>query len=169
MSPIVKKFPWYKELWVWFFLSILGLGVVAGTSMLIIGLSNPPEMVVGDYARFARGLVDTNQRAARAKALGLEGQLLISAQTLVVELSHSSDEPLPRTLLVLFQHPATSEEDITIRLINVDEGRYQGELPQLPNPRARAIVFDLAQTWWLSTPENSLLDLGSLTLFPHRL
>lgn len=169
MSQTSQRFPWYKELWVWFFLGILGLGIVAGTSMLIIGVSNPPEMVIGDYARFARGLVDTNQRAARAQALGLEGQLLITDQSIVVELTQTSKEPLPQTILILFQHPASSEDDMTIRLMSIGEGRYQGELNQLPNPRAQAIVFDLAQTWWLSTPENSLMDLGTLALFPHRL
>lgn len=169
MSQTSQQFPWYKEVWVWFFLGILGLGIVAGTSMLIIGVSNPPEMVVGDYARFARGLVDTNQRAARAQALGLEGQLLIEDQSITVELTHSSKEPLPQTILVLFQHPASSENDITVRLANVGDGRYQGSLPQIPNPRAQAIVFDMAQTWWLSTPENSLMNVGRLALFPHRL
>lgn len=169
MNDREQAFPWYKELWVWFFLGILGMGIIAGTTMFIIGVSNPPEMVVGDYARFARGLVDTNQRASRAMALGLKGELVIADQTISIDLSKTSDEPWPTTVLVLFQHPASSDQDMTVRLTSQGNGRYQAELSQLPNPRARAIVIDLAQTWWLSTPDHSLLTLGTVTLLPHRL
>lgn len=169
MTNKTDGFPWYKELWVWFFLGILGLGIVAGSTMFVIGMSNPPEMVVGDYARFARGLVDTNERAGQAQKLGLSGEIQIGNDAITVTLQTTSNQPLPRTLLVLFQHPATSEEDFTVRLNQISDTNYLGNLPQIPNPRARVIVYDLAQTWWLSTPENTLLDLGPMVLFPHRL
>lgn len=169
MQKSSSNFPWYKELWVWFFLGILGLGIIAGSTIFTIGMSNPPEMVVGDYARFARGLVDTNQRASRARALGLEGRLIIDARNIQIELQHAGMEPLPRTLLILFQHPATSEKDLTVRLEKTSENSYQGLASEPIHPRSRAIVYDLAQTWWLSTPENTQLDLGTLFLFPHRL
>ena len=161
--------PWHKELWVWFFLGILGLGIFAGTTMLIIGISNPPEMVIGDYARFARGLVDTNERASQAQKLGLEGSLILEGDQVIVRLTQQSNQPLPSTVLILFQHPATSESDFTVRLTQVQAGTYVGELTQPPNPRAKAIVYDLAQTWWLSTSENAMLGLGSMSLLPHRL
>ena len=169
MSSSDVTTPWYKEAWVWFFLGILGLGVSAGSIMFVIGMSNPPAMVIGDYARFARGLVDTNERASQARALGLEGNLEMDGQTITVQLSKTSKDPLPRTVLILFQHPATSEQDITVRLTQISSGQYVGELSQLPHPRSRAIVYDLAQTWWLSSAENARLDLGITSLFPHRL
>jgi len=169
MESSPNHFPWYKEVWVWFFLGILGMGIIAGSAMFVIGMSNPPEMVVGDYARFARGLVDTNERASRAQALGLEGQLVIDDQAIRIELQHNDLEPLPRTVLILFQHPATSEQDMTVRLEKIGEATYQGMASGPIHPRSRAIVYDLAQTWWLSTPEYAQLDLGTLGLFPHRL
>lgn len=169
MSSSDVTTPWYKEAWVWFFLGILGLGVSAGSIMFVIGMSNPPEMVIGDYARFARGLVDTNERASQAQALGLEGSLTIDDQIINVRLSQTSKDPLPRTILILFQHPATSEQDVTVRLNQIFPGQYSGELSQQPHPRSRAIVYDLAQTWWLSSAENARLDLGGISLFPHRL
>lgn len=169
MQTSANDFPWYKELWVWFFLGILGLGIIAGSTMFVIGMSNPPEMVVGDYARFARGLVDTNQRASRAQTLGLEGQLIIDAKSIEVDLKHADGEPLPHALLILFQHPATADQDLTVRLEKIGDTSYRGMASGPIHPRSRAIVSDLAQTWWLSTPEHGQLDLGTLALFPHRL
>ncbi len=169
MQQPSDQFPWYKELWVWFFLGILGLGIVAGSTMFVIGMSNPPEMVVGDYARFARGLVDTNQRASRAQVLGLKGELIIDAPNIRIELEHNNTEPLPRTVLIFFQHPATSDQDLSVRLEKVGDTSYEGMASEPIHPRARAIVYDLAQTWWLSTPEYTQLDLSPLVLLPHRL
>ena len=34
--------PWYKEPWPFILVSITGLGVVAGSTLAFIGLSNPP-------------------------------------------------------------------------------------------------------------------------------
>ena len=41
--------PWYKEVWVWFILGILGLSVVLGTSMLVIATNNPPGLLSDNY------------------------------------------------------------------------------------------------------------------------
>ena len=169
MSSTEQVTPWYKEAWVWFFLGILGLGIAAGSIMFVIGMSNPPEMVVGDYARFARGLVDTNERASQAQRLGLTGSLTLEDDRILIKLEQTSNQPLPTNLLILFHHPATSDADFTVRLSEISDGQYTGELTQAPNPRSKAIVFDLAQTWWLSTADHDLLNLGPVKLFPHRL
>jgi hypothetical protein len=46
-EPAAK--PWYKEPWPFILISITGLGVIAGSTLAFIGLSNPPEIVSGDY------------------------------------------------------------------------------------------------------------------------
>jgi uncharacterized protein len=142
--------PWYREPWPWIILGILGLGVCSGLGILTIGLSNPPEIVSGDYQQLGRALVDTHERSDRARALGLGGSLRFEGNEAVLELSASDLAGLPDTVLVQFLHPASSEGDTTAIVRLQAEGIYRGELSAAPHQRAQVRVADLQQTWWLA-------------------
>lgn len=142
--------PWYKEPWPFILVSITGLGVVAGSTLAFIGLSNPPEIVSGDFEQLGRGLTDTNVRTAQARNLGLEGQLSVEGDEVVLTLKANQAESLPERLLLQFQHPARSEGDSTALLQRGSDGHYRGGLGQAPHPNALVIVSDLEQSWWLA-------------------
>lgn len=158
--------PWYKEPWPWFILGLLGLGIVAGTSIAWIGITNPPEMVTGEYERLGRGLTDTASRTGQARHLGLFGQVELAGERIVLELNADDLEALPETLLIRFQHPATSEGDSTALLERQAHGRYTGELSIAPHDRAQVIVADVGQTWWLSGRRDGA---ATIAIEPKRL
>jgi uncharacterized protein len=165
-EPVAK--PWYKEPWPFILIGITGLGVVAGSTLAFIGISNPPEIVRGDYAQFARGLVDTNVRTGRARELGLSGSMALADAQLTLNLSAIDPQALPAQLLVQFQHPAYSELDATVLLQRQADGRFVGQIGEAPHERAQVIVTDLEQTWWLSGRLGSM-GPGVVDLVPKRL
>ncbi len=141
--------PWYREPWPWIILGILSIGWVSGLSILTIGLSNPPEIVSGDHAPLGKALIDTNERSAAARSLGLSGHLTITGDQVHIELGANDIAALPDSLLVQFIHPATSDGDTTAVVQRDSEGVYRGSLAAAPHQRSRIMVADLSQTWWL--------------------
>ena len=142
--------PWYREPWPWIILGILSIGWVSGLSILTIGLSNPPQIVSGDYQQLGRALVDTHERTQRARDLGLSGGLRLEGGIVVLDLSADDLAGLPDTLLVQFLHPASSEGDTTATVRRQSDGSYRGELATDPHARANVRVLDLEQSWWLA-------------------
>ena len=63
--------PWYKEVWVWFILGILGLSVVLGTSMLVIATNNPPGLLSDNYYDVGKGINTSLEREDLAARLQL--------------------------------------------------------------------------------------------------
>lgn len=158
--------PWYKEPWPFILVSITGLGVVAGSTLAFIGLSNPPEIVSGDFEQLGRGLTDTNVRTAQARALGLDGQVTLDGNRVALTLAAASADSLPERLLLQFQHPARSEGDTTALLQRGNDGRYYGALSLTPHPNALVIVSDIEQSWWLAG--RGAQD-GVISVVPRRL
>ncbi|MFU8831672.1 MAG: FixH family protein [Wenzhouxiangella sp.] len=142
--------PWYREPWPWIILGLLGLGVVAGSTLALIALSSPPEMVTGEYERLGRGITDMRSRTESARALGLTGVVVVEPGQVSLSLEADDVSSLPESLLVLFQHPAVQDRDSILRLQQKEHGQYAAVLEALPHERAHVIVTDLAQTWWLA-------------------
>jgi uncharacterized protein len=161
--------PWYREFWVWFILAILGMGVASGTGVLIIGLKRAPQMVTGDYQPLGKALVDTHHRADRALSLGLSAWLAVDGDQVELVLSAHRPDELPDQLLLRFQHPTNTERDISAVARRVDAGRWQAVMGELRAPeRARVILSDLEQTWWLSGRFSGKVA-GRIGLEPERL
>jgi hypothetical protein len=146
--------PWYREPWPWIILGLLGLGVVAGSTLAVVALSSPPEMVTGEYERLGRGMTDTRTRTEAARALGLNGVIVLEGGRVKLSLEADDLASLPESLLVLFQHPAMQERDSTTRVRRDGAGQYSAVLDGVPHQRAQVIVTDVAQTWWLAGRMN---------------
>lgn len=158
---------WYREPWVWFFLGLLSIGIIAGSTLATIGLRNPPELVTGDFERLGRGMTDVGERTRQARTLGLSGQLLRSDTTLTLQLQASEGMAWPDSVLLLFQHPAQSGRDMTVVAQHDGDGRYLADVTTAPYPRARIIVSDVATRWWLTGRLNP--DHSQFTLTADRL
>ncbi|WP_376693600.1 FixH family protein [Wenzhouxiangella sp. EGI_FJ10409] len=143
--------PWYREFWVWFLLAILSMGVASGTGVLVIGIKNAPQMVTGDYQPLGKALVDTREHAERAERLGLGASLSVSGDAAELVMSANQLEELPDQLLLRFQHPTDAGRDVSAVAHRVDNERWQAEMSAIrPPARARVILSDMQQTWWLA-------------------
>lgn len=161
--------PWYREFWVWFFLGILGMGVASGTSVLVIGINNAPQMVTGDYQPLGKVLVDTRKRADRAAELGLSAQLSVDSNLAELVLDANRIDQLPDQLLLRFQHPTDAQRDVSAVARRIDADRWQVQMGSIrPPERARVILSDLQQTWWLAGRFPGEIT-GQIGLVPERL
>lgn len=143
--------PWYREFWVWFILAILGMGVASGTGVLFIGFSNAPQMVTGDYQSLGKALVNTGERSDRAIELGLAGEMSVSGKTVSLRLDADDPVAVPDRLLLRFQHPTDAARDVSALAERTDANTWTAALGERQPPsRARVIVSDLSQNWWLS-------------------
>lgn len=160
--------PWYREFWAWFVLAIVGMGVCSGIGVLAIGLNNPPQMVTGDYRPLGKVLVDTHERADRARELGLSARMSFGAHGVELVVASRPGGTLPESLLVRLEHPTDSNADRSVVVHTAGAGRYRGELPVATPPRARIIVSDLERTWWLSGRFDASVT-ETVDLAPERL
>ncbi|MBY6205023.1 FixH family protein [Halomonas denitrificans] len=160
--------PWYRQFWPWFILAILGWGVVSASITLAVAVRNPPHMMTGDYARLGKALVDTHQRADRAAALGLVGELTLAAGEVAVSLPAEGAAALGDSLLLLVQHPTDAARDLQVVLRRAGEVRYAAPARDWP-ARGRLIVSNLDQDWWISSDYRLAGDELAVRLEPERL
>lgn len=147
-QPIIR--PWYREPWVWFLLGIVGLGVVSGTSVLVISLANAPQLVSGNYQPLGKVLVDSREQSRRARELGLGAELILDTQRAVLLIDANQPSALPDQLLLRFQHPVDASRDLSSVARRISEARWEAQFGSIAPPaRARVILSDLEQTWWL--------------------
>ncbi len=142
--------PWYKEPWPFILVSITGIGVVAGSTLAIIGFSNPPEIVSGQFGSLGKFVTEDSARIDQARALGLSGRLALDGEAIVLSLSATDADKLPEQLMVQFQHPATSAHDSVALLMHTGDGEYRGSYAEPPHARAQVNVSDLNQSWALA-------------------
>lgn len=158
--------PWYKEPWPFILISITGLGVVAGSTLAYIGLSNPPEIVSGEFGSLAKFVTEDSAGVHEARALGLAGRLALDEGVIVLSLSASDLSTLPGQLMVHFQHPATSTGDSVAVLFHHGGGEYRGPYNEPPHARAHVMVTDLARSWSLA---GRLDAANTIPVEPRRL
>ena len=157
--------PWYKEPWPFILVSITGLGVVAGSTLAVIGFSNPPEIVSGQFGSLAKFVTEDSALIDQARALGLSGRLALDGDEVVLRMSAHDGTSLPEQLMVQFQHPATSAGDSVALVSRTAGGEYRGSYAVPPHARAHVSVTDLGQNWALA----GRLDAGaSITVEARR-
>lgn len=152
--------PWYRHFWPWMIIGILGWGVVSSAITLTVAVRNPPQMMDGDYAELGKLLVDTHERADRARQLGLNGTLSFAHDHWRLELDSSAAGEVDETLLLLVRHPVDPDRDRQVLLRREARGRYTAAAAPVP-ARGRVIVSDPAQSWWISGAFGHGADHGA--------
>lgn len=119
--------PWYKEVWVWFILGILGLSVVLGTSMLVIATNNPPGLLSDNYYDVGKGINTSLEREDLAKRLQLKATLTLDNEKGTAELHVKGFSNPPQLVLNLIS-PTQPERDRRVVMQLQADGRYTGNL-----------------------------------------
>ena len=120
--------PWYKEVWVWFILGILGLSVVLGTSMLVIATNNPPGLLSDNYYDVGKGINTSLEREDLAARLQLKADLVLDNDKGTVQLQLQGFSNPPQLTLNLIS-PTQAEKDRRIILQPAEGNLYTGILP----------------------------------------
>ena len=67
--------PWYRQGWPWFLIAFPATAVVAGIATLVIAIQTFDGMVVDDYYKEGRAIVQTIGRVEHAREMGHSGSL----------------------------------------------------------------------------------------------
>lgn len=138
--------PWYKQGWPWFIILFPAIAVVAGTVTFIIAFRTFDGLVVDDYYREGRAIVQTIERADRARELGLEAHLVVRSEAIRIELGALDVSNLPERLRVTISHPTRGGLDQAV-LIDGSGGVYEARLAPLSTGRWLFLLEDEARSW----------------------
>ena len=119
--------PWYKEVWVWFILGILGLSVVLGTSMLVIATNNPPGLLSDNYYDVGKGINTSLEREDLAARLQLKADLVLDNDKGTVQMQLQGFSNPPQLVLNLIS-PTQPERDRRVVMQVQADGSYSGNL-----------------------------------------
>jgi len=141
-----KPTPWYRQGWPWFLIALPATAVVAGIITLVIAARTFDGMVVDDYYKEGRAIVQTLDRVERASALGLVADLKLRSESVRIELSalHADDLPVRAILTVI--HPTRDGQDQEIIMTGAG-GVYEGRLAPLSTGRWLFQLEDESRSW----------------------
>ena len=104
---------WYRQWWLWFVVAIPLIGVISGTSLVIIASSGHDALVVDDYYKKGKAINLSFARQERAVALGLRFELSMDGHSLA--LRQLAGPKLNAARLHLY-HPTLAERDHHLQL-----------------------------------------------------
>lgn len=126
--------PWYKQFWPWFLISGPLTVVIAAMITINIAISTSDGLVTDDYYKQGLGIHVDAERTARAKALGVAGQLTYEHETGAIRLVLDKPvEGLPPALALDVFHPTRKDNDRNTLLTQTGPGEYVGRVePVIP-------------------------------------
>ena len=114
--------PWYRQFWPWFLFGLPGCVVVAGLATWWIAAHNADSVVVDDYYKEGLAINQELDKQRRAKHLRLHASVSYKNQALEVILN---GDIVPAALAVTLSHPMDSRFDQSLRLAQINPGRYR--------------------------------------------
>lgn len=141
--------PWYKQGWPWFLIAFPAIAVIAGIITLFLAINSWDGLVVDDYYQEGKAIQRTVERSVRAREMGLEASVRVSAEEVGVTLSAGEGVTLPPTLVVTFAHPTRGGQDqrVVLRRLN---GVFSAPVEPLAAGRWLIQIEDESRTWRLN-------------------
>ncbi|MFV8824031.1 FixH family protein [Thauera sp. WH-2] len=138
--------PWYRQGWPWFLIMFPAIAVVAGIATLVIAARTFDGMVVDDYYKEGRAIVQTIGRVEHARELGMRAALKVRSSSIRVELGARDAASLPQRLLVTVAHPTRGGLDQVVIAERAD-GAYEARLAPLSTGRWLFVIEDETRSW----------------------
>jgi len=138
--------PWYKQGWPWFLIAFPAIAVVAGIITLVIAVRTFDGMVVDDYYKEGRAIVQTMGRAEHARALGMKARLVVRSESIMVELSARDRVNLPERIILTISHPTKGGLDQEI-VVKGSSGVFQTAVAPLSTGRWLFLIEDESRSW----------------------
>lgn len=139
--------PWYKQGWPWFIISLPASAVVAGIITLIIAINAWDGVVVDDYYKEGKAIVQVIDRTIKAKELGMRALLNITTDSLRVTIQ-SAEGQIPENIIVSVIHPTRSGHDQKLTLTG-NQGVFEGAMTPLSTGQWRFQIEDGERSWRL--------------------
>ncbi len=148
--------PWYRQFWPWFLIALPASAVVASLYTVSLAVRTTDSLVV--TSEDGMDVVTSRHLAAERVAadLGIRATLMIDLESGAIEARLAADEPLdsPKTLQLLFSHPAFANRDRVVALTAAmpdTDGTpvWSGHLVDVPDGRWYVVLAD-GDTWRLT-------------------
>lgn len=141
-----KPEPWYKQGWPWFLIAIPATSMAVGMAFLTVSIKTWDGLVVDDYYKQGRAIVQTIDRIELAKTLGLKASLKFGPNSVRVDLSAERAENLPETIHLRIVHPTREGHDQILDLSG-PRGVFEGALEPLSSGRWLFQIEDESRKW----------------------
>lgn len=169
MKPVAdSSLPWYRHRWPWILMAGPFVVVVAGLVTAYLAVSSNDGLVDDDYYKQGLAVNKVTERDQKARALGLQADLLQSADGAQVRVLLRGDAGFaaPETLILRIMHPTRSGSDQTVSLRADGSGSYSGPLTVRLAGRWHVALEDAAGDWrltgvWTIEKEPSLRLAGN--------
>lgn len=138
--------PWYRQGWPWFLIALPATAVAAGIATLVIAMQTFDGMVVDDYYKEGRAIVQTIGRVEHARELGLRAAIKVRTESIHIELSASDAASLPTRLRLTVAHPTRGGLDQEL-IVAGTRGVYEAALAPLGTGRWLFVIEDEARSW----------------------
>ena len=115
---IDKNKSWYKQFWPWFLIFLPGSVVIASMVTIFLAVQGADSLVSDDYYKEGKLINKNLSKIEYAKKIGLSGGLSIKDNQLQLNVNlKEKNISLPPVLKIYFIHPASSDKDLSIILI----------------------------------------------------
>lgn len=148
--------PWYRQFWPWFIIALPASAVIASLYTVSLAVRTTDSLVV--TSDDGMDVVASRHRAAERFAArhGIRATLTIDLESGAIGAKLSADTPVewPKTLQLLFSHPAFADRDqpVTLTAAMPDSDgtpAWSGHFVDLPEGRWYVVLAD-GDTWRLS-------------------
>lgn len=158
--------PWYRETWPWLIMSGPAVVVVAGIYTAMLAVRSDDGLVADDYYKEGLAINKAIQRDAVAAARKIKADASFGpAGDITLRLTGAiGDVKGDLNLRVL--HPTRSGLDLQVRLKQVEVGRWEGNLKELPRGEWLLQLQSPDSTWriagvWQSPNATATLEPAS--------
>ncbi len=122
--------PWFKQPWFWFLTIFPIAAIIWCTTMIVVATNLDNSMVTDDYSKKGRAINMEIARDTKARELGLEANFEFDRRYVALDVTTAAGAAdFPYLILNLF-HPTLSDQDRTVQLARIGEGKYEAKLNQ---------------------------------------
>ncbi|HCW89881.1 MAG TPA: nitrogen fixation protein FixH [Marinobacter sp.] len=130
MTEQTSVAPWFKQPWFWFLTIFPIAAIVWCIFMIIVATNIDNSMVTDDYSKKGRAINMEIARDTKAREMGIEARFAFDQRYLSLNVTTSQGTAnFPYLILNLF-HPTLSDQDRTVQLTRIGEGKYEARLNQ---------------------------------------